>query len=177
MRKPFFRPLLLSLVLVAACNTATPPTLEEFSSENGGFAISTPLTLEESVQSVDTAVGPIEIHTFTGENRNAAYVVAYSDYPAEMVSQVDPTMLLDGSRDGAVQNVNGTLVSEETLDLNGNPGRSLVIDATTDTGEDATVNARLYLVENRLYQVLVVVPKGKEEGVDIAGFLNSFSLE
>ncbi len=176
MRKPFFRPLLLSLFLVAACNTA-PPTLEEFASEDGSFTVQTPITLDKDSQSVDTAVGPIEIHTFTAEDRNAAYVVAYSDYPAEMVAQTDPETLLSGSRDGAVQNVGGTLVSEDTIDLNGNPGRDLVIDAKTDTGEEATVNARLYLFENRLYQILVVVPKGEEDGVDVDGFLDSFNVE
>lgn len=176
MRKPFFRPFLLSLLLVAACNTAASEP-EEFSSEGGNFTVQTPIELEESSQSVETAVGPIEIHTFTAEDRNAAYVVAYSDYPAEMVAQTEPEELLDGSRDGAVQNVGGTLISEDTIDLNGNPGRALVIDATTETGEEATVNANLYLFENRLYQVLVVVPKGEEGNVDVESFLSSFSVE
>lgn len=176
MRKPFFRPFLFSLLLVAACNTAAPE-LEEFASEGGNFTIQTPITLAEDSQSVDTAVGPIEIHTFTAEDRNAAYVVAYSDYPAEMVDQTDPDTLLNGSRDGAVENVGGTLISEDTIDLNGNPGRALVIDAETGDGEEATVNANLYLFENRLYQVLVVVPKGEEDKVDVEGFLSSFSVE
>ena len=176
MRKPFFRPFLISLVLMAACNTAAPEP-EEFSSESGNFTVQTPIELEESSQSVETAVGPIEIHTFTAENRTAAYVVAYSDYPAEMVAQTDPEELLNGSRDGAVQNVGGTLISEDQIELDGNPGRALVIDAATEDGEQATVNANLYLFENRLYQVLVVVPKGEEDKVDIEGFLNSFDVE
>ncbi|NJN20574.1 MAG: hypothetical protein HC812_04440 [Leptolyngbya sp. RL_3_1] len=166
----------MSLLLVAACNTAAPQ-LEEFASEAGNFTIQTPIALTENRQSVETAVGPIEIHTFTAEDRNAAYVVAYSDYPAEMVAQTDPDTLLSGSRDGAVQNVGGTLISEDTIDLNGNPGLALVIDAQTETGEEATVNAHLYLFENRLYQVLVVVPKDEADKVDVEGFLGSFQVQ
>ncbi|MEB3268221.1 MAG: hypothetical protein VKJ09_06760 [Leptolyngbya sp.] len=174
MKTSRLRPFFFTLLLVAACNTA--PKIETFTSDNGGFVVSTPIVLEEATQSVDTAVGPIDIYTYTAEDRNAAYVVAYSDYPAEIVAQNDPATMLNGSRDGAVGNVGGTLISEDEIELGGNPGRSLVIDAQTEDGQAATVNARIYLVDNRLYQVLVVVPKGEEDKVDIQGFLDSFTL-
>jgi hypothetical protein len=169
-----FRPWLLALVLVAACKSA--PTLEAFTSDPGGFAISTPVTLEASQQSVNTEAGSIEIQTYVAEDREAVYVVAYSDYPPDLVAQNDPATLLDGSRDGAVSNVGGTLISEDTIDLKGNPGRSLIIDTQTETREEATVYARLYLVENRLYQVVVVVPQTATEQVEASTFLDSFTL-
>ncbi len=175
MKTARLRSLLCSLLLVAACNTAAPK-LEEFASEPGGFAVAAPRALEEDVASVETAVGPIDIHTFTTTQGETAYIVAYSDYPADLITQSDPQQVLNGSRDGAVQNVGGTLVSEESIDLDGNPGKALVIDTTTDTGDAATVNARLYLVDNRLYQILVVVPKGGEESTSTEAFLDSFSL-
>ena len=203
MKKFLLNPLLAGLLLVAtACNsapTANPEAVtsedgadveatteadataedtktEIFTSETGGFSIETPLDLVEASQSVPTAAGDIEIYTYTAEDDNAAYVVAYSDYPAEIVEQTDPVTILDGGRDGAVGNVGGTLVSEDQIELAGNPGRSLVIDAQTDDGQAATINARIYLVENRLYQALVVVPKDGEDKVDIQGFLDSFTL-
>lgn len=171
---PRFRPWLLAIVLVAACKSA--PTLEAFTSETGGFAISTPVSLEASQQSVNTEAGSIDIQTYVAEDRDAVYVVAYSDYPPDLVAQNDPTTLLDGSRDGAVSNVGGTLINEDTIDLEGNPGRSLIIDTQTETGEAATVHARLYLVDNRLYQVLVVVPQTAAEQVNVSTFLDSFTL-
>jgi hypothetical protein len=202
MKKFFLNPLLAGLLLVAAaCGSAPTSNLEAvtedgadveatteadtaaedakvetFTSETGGFTIDSPLDLIEASQSVPTAAGDIDIYTYTAENDNAAYVVAYSDYPAEIVEQTDPAMILDGGRDGAVGNVGGTLVSEDQIELDGNPGRSLVIDAETDDGQAATINARIYLVENRLYQALVVVPKDGEDKVDIQGFLDSFTL-
>jgi hypothetical protein len=176
MKKTILRFLLMGTLLVSACNAKTV-TLEEFSSEAGNFSISTPKTMEETQQSVQTPVGPINIYTFTAESNDSAYVVAYSDYPPEIVAQSDPEMLLDSSRDGALNNLGGTLVSEEVIDLDGNPGRSLVIDTATETGDKATINSRIYLVNNRLYQILVVTPESKAEKVDSAAFLESFSLQ
>jgi hypothetical protein len=175
MKKARLRSLLCTLLLIAACN-GSAPQLQEFSSESGGFVVSTPNALEENVESVDTAVGAIDIHTFTATHDRTVYVVAYSDYPAEIISQSDPQQVLNGSRDGAVQNVGGTLVSETAIDLEGNPGKALVINTTSDAGNMATVNAHLYLVENRLYQILVVVPQGAEKSAEVDTFLNSFSL-
>jgi hypothetical protein len=104
-------------------------------------------------------------------------VVAYSDYPAEIIEQTDPQALLDSSRDGAVNNLGGTLVSEEVIDLAGNPGRSLVISANANQEQTATINSRIYLVENRLYQVLVVSPEGTESLEESLSFLDSFDLQ
>ncbi|MBE7385347.1 MAG: hypothetical protein F6J95_028600 [Leptolyngbya sp. SIO1E4] len=176
MKQAICRLLLMSTLLVSACNANTL-TFEEFASEAGQFSIAAPSPMEETQQSVPTPVGPIDIYTFTAEEENSAYVVAYSDYPAEVVEQSDPESLLDSSRDGALGNLNGTLLSEDPIDIDGNPGRSLVIDAITETGEAATINSRIYLVNNRLYQILVVMPKGQEATADAATFLESFTLQ
>ncbi|MDB9524500.1 hypothetical protein PN498_00745 [Oscillatoria sp. CS-180] len=165
----------MTALLVTACNQDQAIT-EDFSSEAGQFSISTPAPLEETQQSVDTPVGPIEIYTFTAEQDDAAYVVAYSDYPPEIVEQTDPDQLLDSSRDGAINNLGGTLVSEEAIDLEGNPGRSLVISTDVNAGEPAVIDSRIYLVENRLYQILVVMPEDDNDDAASTNFLESFSL-
>lgn len=150
--------------------------MEDFSSEAGQFSISTPAPLEETQQSVDTPVGPINIHTFTAEQDDAAYVVAYSDYPAAMVEQTNPDELLDSSRDGAIANLGGTLIDEETIDIEGNPGRSLIIGTDVNDNQAATINSRIYLVDNRLYQILVVSPDDNDIEETSETFLESFSL-
>ena len=175
MKQSLGRGLILGVLLCAACQ-GNQTAYEEFSSETGNFSIDTPGTLEETQQSVETPVGPINIHTFTAESNESAYVVAYSDYPNEIVEQTDPEMLLDSSRDGAVSNLGGTLVEEETIELEGNPGRSLIIDTAAGTEEAATINSRIFLVDNRLYQILVVVPEAVEGEIDSETFLDSFEL-
>lgn len=169
--------LLIGALMLTACNGGSQPTVEAFASEAGQFSIAAPAPFEETQQSVETPVGPVEIHTFTAEAEDTAYVVAYSDYPPEIVDQTDPQVLLDSSRDGAVNNLGGTLVNEEVIDLEGNPGRSLEISATANQGQMATINSRIYLVDNRLYQVLVVAPEGQSTPEASETFLDSFDLE
>ena len=167
--------LLIGMLAIAGCN-ASSVKLAPFASEAGKFSISAPTDLEESQQSVQTPVGPIDIHTFTAETKESAFVVAYSDYPAAIVTESDPQMLLDSSRDGAISNLRGTLVQEEKIELESHPGRSLLINATTETGEPAVIDARIYLVNNRLYQILVVTPEKDTDPIKAAEFLNSFTL-
>ena len=168
--------LLASTLLVTACS-GNEVSFEDFSSDAGQFSIVVPSTFQETQESVETPVGPINIHTFTAEEQNSAYVVAYSDYPAEIVEQSDPQILLDSSRDGALGNLNGNIISEEPIDIDGNPGRSLVIDTVDPAGDEATIKSRIYLVDNRLYQILVVTPKGQEEAAKPETFLESFTLQ
>lgn len=165
--------ILAMIVLVSiACKASAP---EEFSDQNGKFSVMTPVSLKETVQAVDTAVGSVDIHLFIGEKGNSAYMVGYSDYPAEIIEQSDPAAMLDGARDGAVSNISGTLISETAITLDGNPGRELVITAKVDDS-DADVKARIYMVGNRLYQVLVIGVKGEVTPEDADAFLQSFKL-
>lgn len=169
-------PLLLSIALFTAACERNSTATTEFISEEGQFSIDAPAPLEETQQSVQTPVGPVDIYTFTAETDESAYVVAYSDYPPAIVDETDPEMLLDSSRDGAISNLGGTLVSEEAIDLEGNPGRSLVISTNDAANEPATINSRIFLVENRLYQVLVVTPEDQDTQAASADFLESFDL-
>lgn len=163
-------------LLVVACQNGQP-TLDTFSSEIGAFTIAAPAPFEEVQQSVETPVGPVDIYTFTAETNHSAYVVAFSDYPIEMVDQSNPESLLNSSRDGAINNLGGTLVSEEMIEVSGYPGRSLVIAAQGPTNQPATINSHIYLVDNRLYQILVVSPDNQKSTLKPQTFLESFKLD
>jgi hypothetical protein len=167
--------LLGSALVLTSCNRGQG-TIEEFSSEVGQFTIATPAPFEETQQSVETPVGPVEIYTYTAETDESAYVVAFSDYPSQMIEESEPEMLLNSSRDGAIDNLGGTLIQEEIIDIEGHPGRSLVISADTTTDEATIINSRIYLVDNRLYQILVVSPEEHETKAVTKSFLESFAL-
>ena len=161
------------ILLLTACGGKPEP--QEFINQEGNFSIMSPLTLEESSQTVDTAAGPIEIHFFMADDGNSAYMVGYSDYPAEIVELSDPNEMLDGAAQGATANINGTLVSQNNISLDGHPGRELVLTATLED-VDATAKARIYLVGNRLYQVLALGAEGDISPEDMDAFLQSFKL-
>ncbi len=147
---------------------------KEFQSKEGGFSVLLPGAPVEEKQAVQTELGPIEVRTFTfGLKENVgAYVVSFNDYPVELVKQSDPQKMLDGARDGAVRTVKGRLLSEKKITLDGAPGRELRIEAPGTL----VIQSRIYLVKNRLYQILAVTQKEKAADAEITKFRDSFKL-
>jgi hypothetical protein len=164
------------LLLRSPDRAPATPQPQAFTSAAGGFSVMAPGPVEEKIQSLDIPLaGKIDMHAFNGHKGNISYVVAYADYPVEIVSQRDPEKVLDGSRDGMVGNINGKLLTEFKISIDGYPGREIVVDTKIGDGQDATIKARLYLVGNRLYQLIALAPKGEGLG-DMQPFLESFAL-
>jgi len=150
---------------------------KEFSTAVGGFSILMPGTPQEQKQSLDSEIGPIDYYTFSSEDRASAYVVGYADYPADLIRQADPDAMLDGARDGAVSNVKGKLVNEREMSLRDYPGKELEIEAPIGgVSQNGTIITRLYLVDQRLYQLITVTPQGRDSSEDVQKFLDSFKL-
>jgi hypothetical protein len=176
----------LSLAFVAAAvavaitlvaGTASAETWKEFESKVGKCAVSMPGTPTENKQTFDTEAGPVEAYLYMLEtdSGDVAYLMGFNDFPADLVAQSDPQVMLDGARDGAVRNVGGKLLEEKKISINGHPGRYIKVSAPGDNGENL-VFARVYLVKNRLYQALVVFPKKTLRQGDVDKFLGSFRL-
>jgi hypothetical protein len=174
MKKIVVTVVLLTVFLLSACASSGS---QAFTSEEGAFSINSPMAMEETTQSIDTELGAIEVHFFMAEEIDRAYMVGYSDYPQEFVDQNDPQMMLDGARDGATGNINGNLVSEIRILLDDQyPGREIVVTAMLDEDQEGTLKAHMFLVGNRLYQVMVVAPSGELSMQEMDDFINSFKL-
>lgn len=165
---------LMLAFFLASCSA--PPTSKEFKSEAGRFELMTPVELQESVQPVETQGGKLDLHLFTGQLDDIAYIVGYCDYAPELAKPDNAEAMLDGARNGAVGNSHGKLVSEANISLAGYPGRELVIEAAAEDRPPMTIKGRLFMVKNRLYQVTVVAPRGKAGDKVIDDFLQSFKL-
>ncbi len=81
--------------------------------------------------------------------------------------------VLDSSRDGAVGNLKGELDSEKDIKLGDYPGREVRI--AVDEGKKL-FRARVYLVDQRLYQVVVFGTKDAATSKEADKFLDSFQL-
>ncbi|NJP04392.1 MAG: hypothetical protein HC837_01535 [Chloroflexaceae bacterium] len=134
-----------------------------------------PGTPEESSQNVDTDAGGMGLNTYQVALSNVAYTVMYSDFPQDMIDLVDAAELLKGGQEGALGSLDGTLISEREIDLNGHPGREIVAESQIE-GIDAVLKGRFYLVNNRLYQTLVIGQKDRVTDEDMNRFLDSFSV-
>jgi len=167
--------LLVSVLLVTMLLASCTPKAnwQEFQGPEGDFTIQLPGTPKEEVQVVNSQAGEIKVHLFNVPLGNFAYVVAYSDYPADLVTSMGAEDLLNGARDGAVSNTGGKLLDESPVEIDGFPGRFLKVQSPDGSG---IAQARMYMVGNRLYQIFVASPKADQDSEDIQSYLESFKL-
>jgi hypothetical protein len=154
---------------------AEHPQWQQIGSQDGRFALMMPEFPDYNVQEVLTPVGPLELHIFSVNSEDSVFMAAYNDYPEFVVSSSDVGKMLDGARDGAVSNVDGTLLSESQIRLQGYPGREMWIEADVE-GQEGLARARIFLVGRRMYQILVAGPKSQFPSQDAERCLNSFLL-
>jgi len=164
--------LLVAGALLTGCGETT---WSEFSSAEGAFSVLMPGAPTEETQTQDTEMGAIDVHSFTFEQGGVAYLVGYNIFPAAVIEAASPAALLNGARDGQAKAVNGTLVNEQEITLGAYPGRDLEIRAE-DADGIKTLHTRIYMVEDKLYQILVVGLEGQSAAEDTIKFLDSFKL-
>jgi hypothetical protein len=148
---------------------------DTFSSKEGGFSVETSSIPRQKKETVPTQNGPADIHTLTFEMKDPAaeYWVVYIDYPELTVRQKGAGQLLREARDGSVNNVRGRLLRERDILVGDYPGKEIEYEGETP-GEE-TYKSRICLVRERLYVVLVTIPrKGASERAE--KFLDSFKL-
>src|SRR5262245_29224969 len=141
-----------SLLAVPATGPAGTPSRVPFTLEDGTLSGMLPC----DPQPVSQALPPSNGVTFTMKGFKCAgeafsATVEYIDYPP---SEIDPKLLLDQGRNGAVANIkSGRLVSEQAGSLGGRPGRDVVISAP-----GVTVRERLLIDrDSRKTRMIMVI--------------------
>lgn len=148
------------------------PKVEEFNSAAGKFTINFKSKPTEQEQNVPTAVGDVKMYMFMHEeSRSKAYMVAYCDYPADMISAANPNDLLQGSKEGVVSKFSATISDEKVSKFQGHDA----IDFTA-SGPQYHTAYKLVLAGNRLYQVGILQDSGPVGKEDIDTFIGSFKI-
>jgi hypothetical protein len=165
----------LVLLLTAMCLVGCQQTVwTEYTSLEGGFLVSFPGAPTELARTLSTeGAGDIEAHICIVKHEHSAYGIMYADYPESYIEQLETEHLFDIGLEGAVAGSNATLLSESTISLDGHPGRE--VKAKLSEG-GLVVRTRMYLVGNRLYQVIATVPEDQVLSSNVDVFLNSFAL-
>ena len=158
-------------LLLAACGGASPV----YTSDAGKFSVAISGGFTQNVQSVDTLAGKIDQHTFLTTIGKITFMVAYYDYPADVVKN-DPLKVLDLAESGAVTNVNGILLKSAKITLDSNPGYEMLIESADQNNQKMTTKVHMYLVGNRLYQILALANTGDADFNVIDPFLQSFKV-
>jgi hypothetical protein len=150
-------------LLMVACSR------EPFSPEGGGFSVQMPRTPEEQSKVLDTPAGPLKLNMYLCKAGKWVYMVGYAEHEK---LRGDAEEILDGARNGAVKIGNNKLISEDTISLDGHPGRELRMEAPNGL----RMRLKIILAGNRLYQVGVVTPKNDSYSPRIEKYLTSFRL-
>ncbi len=146
---------------------------KRYNSKPGRFSVLFPGQPRKESKKMDTAAGKLEFIMYRAGLKEIGFVVGYVDYPKEMFKKADIKKMLDSARDGAVKSVKGTLEDEKVLDFHGNPGREVEIKVP----KKAITKARVFIIGNRLYQVMAVSESKKILDEKGPKFFDSFKVK
>ncbi len=133
-------------------------TWMEFSSESSAFKARFPAAPKLEKFSMPSAVGDVASEMFASQLGDAFLAVNVSTMPAALEeSDFDMNASLDGARNGAVNNVQGTLLSEKSIKWLGFDAREFEAKATQE-GIEMRLVARIFIKWPHLYQTVVVYP-------------------
>jgi hypothetical protein len=148
-----------------------------FKSAEDGFEILTPRSFTKTTDKVATEAGEIPYSNYIAQpNYRQIYVVNVSDSPEGLIAGKDPLVLLQGARDGLIQQYSGTLEKEKPIALDGHQGLEVQFSGT-EKATNFLVRARFFLVKNRLYQLYAMTEKEYEVQGAFDKYLGSFKLK
>jgi len=147
-----------------------------YSSAGGRFSVLIPTTEQptEQVETKPDESGPYTTHTFAIRVPDkGAYMVAWVEYAPSMRLNVQGE--LAANRDNLLKPFKGTVLSQTTISLEGNPGIEFTADVEVN-GAPAYVKSRVYVVGSRPYMLAALFFKGQEDYRGIDKFLTSLEL-
>ncbi|SEU24951.1 hypothetical protein [Stigmatella erecta] len=155
----------------AAATPAPAPQIQTVGGPDKGFTVQMPGSPQSTSNKITIPSGDILIETLSSEIDGITYSLLTYEYPVKFVAARSPEALLNSDgRDALINQVKGTLKSEEPITLDGYPGKAFIMGS--DRGD---VRVRTYLVGPRLYTLLGVYNPGiPSPSVD--AFLQSFTL-
>lgn len=164
---------LLSLAVGAALACADDqPEWKEFASKDGRFKVLMPGTPKQNKVETESDFGKGVLYMNVTLAGKSMYGANYCDFPAE-IKKAPIKQVFDSSRDGAVANMEGKLASEKDIKLGEHPGREIQIDVAEGK---RLFRVRVYLVEQRLYQVVIFGSPEAATSKEADKFLDSFKL-
>jgi hypothetical protein len=148
---------------------------KSFKSTKGGFSVLLPGRPTEQTQKQKTEAGDLELHMQICEFKNGMGVVgiAYADLPPVVALTGDRKAMLGGALHGAAQSMSGNVKRESSIELGAHPGIEGEFDGLSGR---ATVRYRAYIVNSRLYQVMVIMLASDVDESTVNRVFDSFRI-
>jgi hypothetical protein len=126
------------------------PQLQKLSPPEN-FSVMIPGEAQSQRGEVAIPGGKVTTAAWTSNVEGVLYSISTADYPEKVVAANPAAAFLNEGKNGLVNQLKGTIKSEEDVTLQGYPGKAFVV--SSDAGE---VKARNFLVGPRLYTLLVL---------------------
>jgi hypothetical protein len=132
---------------------AQPPAtqLQRLAPQQDGFTVLFPSQVEPQRNSMDIKGGKVTTASWVTEVEGIRYSVSTTDYPEKVIAAYKPQNFLNEIKNGIVNQIKGTVSSEQEVTLQDYPGKAFTVSSSA--GE---VKSRVFLVGPRLYTLLVV---------------------
>jgi len=101
---------------------------QTITSDEGGFSVSMPGKPIEEARDRDAAAGLFAEHSYKVSNKDATYLLSYTDFPESMHNPPDELLKYYG-----IVSSGDTVVQDEQVTVQGNPGRVVELDALGGT--------------------------------------------
>ena len=156
------------LVLLTLCSNVPAQTDPSgwitLAPEGAGFSVLFPGNANETVNKKNS----FTLHSFNVTAGRATYVASYSDY---LPGKLDPATALTANRDKFLKSLEATLVTSREITTDGHTG----IEFTGETPA-ANVKSQLFLIGNRMYQMVTFVFRDVDETTNVNRFFDSFKF-
>ncbi len=170
----------LAVVLVfqvlAGCGGSPAPTI--YTNDEGNYRILAVGSTKSSQQKLASQAGELIVFaTESIDGNRTSRSVTYTDYPAALVQSRRPEAMLEGLERAMTPGGQWSIENQKSILLDGHPGRELQFSASVpNSSEKGAGRARIYLVGNRLYQVIIVGPASRVTAAELGDYVDSFEL-
>jgi hypothetical protein len=140
-----------------------------YSSRQGDFIAQMPVEPRVTEQALTIDDVQVVNNVALALTQFAVFAVSYADLPPNISGSKN---LLDKVRKGVIAGISGKLKSNSNISHKGYAGREFQAIA-----ESGLYTSRIFLVNNRLYQLVVVGVPGKVSADEVTHFLSSFDFK
>lgn len=168
--------LVIALWIVLAAGCGKPSEWRELSDSDGGFAILMRGQPHYFPQQLDTPAGKLSAYLYSSDRPDAFFAVGYTDYPLALAVGAAPEKVFAAARETWLKRVNATGGTPVPLKLAGKyPGMQFTAVGTYQD-RPAILEARMYLVDQRLYQIVALSRRGEVPQGVVNRYFESFRL-
>lgn len=164
------------LVLGIGCGGSEPKNTlahwKTFSPPGGNFSVMMPADPVEEKPTTNTGYEAKTYRIISAMSNLAGLAVGYSDQRSDKAFEKDPNKVLEAVLKQAVSDLRGELISEKPIKLNIYPGREFM----TSFKGGLTVRQRIYLVNKRIYSLMVIAGSKGLNSPEATTFFDSFRV-